>query len=167
MPLAVAHGHALEQDEGESCRKGVHYLDVALRRHRLLRDRPSPPTAAAPSPQPPRPRDPRPRAAAAGGRARELRLFSHVLERAACLGAVSVLRPPSRCPTRHASCCVTSRATCPTSTFTTHSSRLTGWRRRWPPPTPSSRRTRSMRSPPTGPSRTCRPSPRRPSSSGL
>ncbi|XP_029068882.1 endoplasmic reticulum protein SC65 [Monodon monoceros] len=90
MPLAAAYGHALEQYEGESWRESARYLEAALRLHRLLRDSeafchancsgPAPPATAPPGPAPPGPD---------GGRgdewARELRLFGHVLERAACL----------------------------------------------------------------------------------
>lgn len=89
MPLATAYGHALEQYEGESWRESARYLEAALRLHRLLRDSeafchancsgPAPPAASAPGPTP----------GPAGGPgdewARELRLFGHVLERAACL----------------------------------------------------------------------------------
>lgn len=88
MPLAAAYGHALEQYEGESWRESARYLEAALRLHRLLRDSeafchancsgPAPPAAAPPGPALPEPD---------GGDewARELRLFGHVLERAACL----------------------------------------------------------------------------------
>ncbi|KAI4533580.1 hypothetical protein MG293_016599 [Ovis ammon polii] len=88
MPLAAAYGHALEQYEGESWRESARYLEAALRLHRLLRDSeafchancsgPAPPAAAPPGPAPLGPD---------GGEewARELRLFGHVLERAACL----------------------------------------------------------------------------------
>lgn len=90
MPLAAAYGHALEQYEGESWRESARYLEAALRLHRLLRDSeafchancsgPAPSAAAPPGPATPGPD---------GGRgdewARELRLFGHVLERAACL----------------------------------------------------------------------------------
>lgn len=87
MPLAAAYGHALEQYEGESWRESARYLEAALRLHRLLRDSEAfchancsgqaPPAAAAPGPVP----------GPDGGDewARELRLFGHVLERAACL----------------------------------------------------------------------------------
>ncbi|KAM9208398.1 endoplasmic reticulum protein SC65 isoform 2-T2 [Dugong dugon] len=87
MPLAAAYGHALEQYEGESWRESARYLEAALRLHRLLRDSeafchancsgPAQPGASHPAPGPD------------GGRgdewARELQLFGHVLERAACL----------------------------------------------------------------------------------
>lgn len=90
MPLATAYGHALEQYEGESWRESARYLEAALRLHRLLRDSeafchancsgPAPPAAAALGPPP------GPAAGPGGGEwARELRLFGHVLERAACL----------------------------------------------------------------------------------
>ncbi|KAM9045645.1 endoplasmic reticulum protein SC65 isoform 2-T2 [Megaptera novaeangliae] len=91
MPLAAAYGHALEQYEGESWRESARYLEAALRLHRLLRDSeafchancsgPAPPAAA-----PPRPAPPGPDGGGGGDEwARELRLFGHVLERAACL----------------------------------------------------------------------------------
>lgn len=88
MPLAAAYGHALEQAEGESWRESARYLEAALRLHRLLRDSeafchancsgPAPPAAALPGPAPSGP------TAAKSGPA-SLRLFGHVLERAACL----------------------------------------------------------------------------------
>lgn len=89
MPLATAYGHALEQYEAESWRESARYLEAALRLHRLLRDSeafchancsgPAPPAASALGPTP----------GHDGGQgdewARELQLFGHVLERAACL----------------------------------------------------------------------------------
>ncbi|XP_074199357.1 endoplasmic reticulum protein SC65 isoform X2 [Camelus bactrianus] len=93
MPLAAAYGHALEQYEGESWRESARYLEAALRLHRLLRDSEafchancsgSAPSAAAP----PGPAPPGPDGGGGGGGdewAQELRLFGHVLERAACL----------------------------------------------------------------------------------
>ncbi|XP_036694216.1 endoplasmic reticulum protein SC65 [Balaenoptera musculus] len=90
MPLAAAYGHALEQYEGESWRESARYLEAALRLHRLLRDSeafchancsgPAPPAAA-----PPGPATPGPDGGGGDEWARELRLFGHVLERAACL----------------------------------------------------------------------------------
>lgn len=89
MPLATAYGHALEQYEGESWRESARYLEAALRLHRLLRDSeafchancsgPTPPTASAPGPVP------GPDSGRSDEWARELWLFGHVLERAACL----------------------------------------------------------------------------------
>ncbi|XP_057571130.1 endoplasmic reticulum protein SC65 isoform X3 [Hippopotamus amphibius kiboko] len=80
MPLAAAYGHALEQYEGESWRESARYLEAALRLHRLLRDSEAFCHANCSGPAPPDPD---------GGRgdewSRELRLFGHVLERAACL----------------------------------------------------------------------------------
>lgn len=83
MPLATAYGHALEQYEGESWRESARYLEAALRLHRLLRDSeafchancsgPVPPAASVPD------------VGSGEEWARELRLFGHVLERAACL----------------------------------------------------------------------------------
>lgn len=108
MPLA-SYGHALERYEARAG-ASARYLEAALRLHRLLRDsegllprqlqRPAPP-AAAPGPAPLGPD---------GGEewARELRLFGHVLERAACLRRCKRSCPPSRCPIRRASCCATS-----------------------------------------------------------
>ncbi|XP_026645615.1 endoplasmic reticulum protein SC65 isoform X2 [Microtus ochrogaster] len=89
MPLATAYGHALEQYEGESWRESARYLEAALRLHRLLRDSEafchancSGPTASQPRPAPGPDDD-----GDSDGEdwARELRLFGHVLERAACL----------------------------------------------------------------------------------
>ncbi|XP_019522601.1 PREDICTED: synaptonemal complex protein SC65 isoform X2 [Hipposideros armiger] len=89
MPLAAAYGHALEQYEGEGWRESARYLEAALRLHRLLRDSeafchancsgPTPPTASAPGSVP------GPDGGSSDDWARELRLFGHVLERAACL----------------------------------------------------------------------------------
>lgn len=89
MPLAAAYGHALEQYEGESWRESARYLEAALRLHRLLRDSeafchancsgPAPPAASALGPAP------GPDGSHGDEWARELRLFGHVLERAACL----------------------------------------------------------------------------------
>uniref|UniRef100_A0A8D2ANW9 Prolyl 3-hydroxylase family member 4 (inactive) n=1 Tax=Sciurus vulgaris TaxID=55149 RepID=A0A8D2ANW9_SCIVU len=88
MPLAAAYSHALEQYEGESWRESARYLEAALRLHRLLRDSEafchancSGPASPAASQHPPAP------GPDGGGEdwARELRLFGHVLERAACL----------------------------------------------------------------------------------
>ncbi|XP_038183703.1 endoplasmic reticulum protein SC65 [Arvicola amphibius] len=91
MPLATAYGHALEQYEGESWRESARYLEAALRLHRLLRDSEafchancSGPAASQPRPAP------GPDGDGDGDGdgedwARELRLFGHVLERAACL----------------------------------------------------------------------------------
>nr|XP_002719433.2 endoplasmic reticulum protein SC65 [Oryctolagus cuniculus] len=84
MPLAAAYGHALEQYEGESWRESARYLEAALRLHRLLRDSEAfchANCSAAAAGRPP----PAPAAARADDWARELRLFGHVLERAACL----------------------------------------------------------------------------------
>ncbi|KAB1265856.1 Endoplasmic reticulum protein SC65 [Camelus dromedarius] len=93
MPLAAAYGHALEQDGGQGWRESARCLEAALRLHRLLRDSEafchanrggSAPSAAAP----PGPAPPGPDGGGGGGGdewAQELRLFGHVLERAACL----------------------------------------------------------------------------------
>lgn len=129
MPLAAAYGHALEQYEGESF--GAESRATSRRRCGCTgccgTARPSchancSGPARRPPPRPGPRAPPGPTAAKSG--ARELRLFGHVLERAACLhGAASVPCPPSRCPIRRASCCATSRAACPTSTCTMLSSR--------------------------------------------
>uniref|UniRef100_A0A8D2AFX3 Leprecan-like alpha-helical domain-containing protein n=1 Tax=Sciurus vulgaris TaxID=55149 RepID=A0A8D2AFX3_SCIVU len=73
MPLAAAYSHALEQYEGESWRESARYLEAALRLHRLLRDSEAFCHANCSGPASP------------ADWARELRLFGHVLERAACL----------------------------------------------------------------------------------
>lgn len=89
MPLAAAYGHALEQYEGESWRESARYLEAALRLHRLLRDSeafchancsgPTQPAASALGPAP------GPDGGHSDEWAHELRIFGHVLERAACL----------------------------------------------------------------------------------
>lgn len=86
MPLAAAYGHALEQYEGESWRESARYLEAALRLHRLLRDSEAFCHANCSGSAATRPPPPEPDAAGAHDDwARELRLFGHVLERAACL----------------------------------------------------------------------------------
>lgn len=82
MPLAAAYGHALEQYEGESWRESARYLEAALRLHRLLRDSEAFCHANCSGPAPPAPG---PDSGHGDEWARELRLFGHVLERAACL----------------------------------------------------------------------------------
>ncbi|XP_042529591.1 endoplasmic reticulum protein SC65 [Dipodomys spectabilis] len=101
MPLAAAYGHALELYEGENWRESARYLEAALRLHRLLRDSeafchancsgPGPPSTPLPSPPEPGPAGSADHHLPEGGEgegdgwAQELRLFGHVLERAACL----------------------------------------------------------------------------------
>ncbi|XP_027423928.1 endoplasmic reticulum protein SC65 isoform X2 [Callorhinus ursinus] len=90
MPLAAAYGHALEQYEGESWRESARYLEAALRLHRLLRDSEAFCHANCSGPAPPAASPSAPALGPDGGRggdewARELQLFGHVLERAACL----------------------------------------------------------------------------------
>lgn len=88
MPLAAAYGHALEQYEGESWRESARYLEAALRLHRLLRDSEAFCHANCSGPASPAASQPWPASGPdRGGEdwARELRLFGHVLERAACL----------------------------------------------------------------------------------
>lgn len=90
MPLATAYGHALEQYEGESWRESARYLEAALRLHRLLRDSEAFCHANCSGPATSQPRTaPGPDGDDDNGDgedwARELRLFGHVLERAACL----------------------------------------------------------------------------------
>lgn len=89
MPLAAAYGHALEQYEGESWRESARYLEAALRLHRLLRDSEAFCHANCSGPAPPVGSPSGPALGPDGGPgdewARELQLFGHVLERAACL----------------------------------------------------------------------------------
>lgn len=87
MPLATAYGHALEQYEGESWRESARYLEAALRLHRLLRDSEAfcHANCSGPAASQPRPASGPDDDGDGEDWARELRLFGHVLERAACL----------------------------------------------------------------------------------
>jgi hypothetical protein len=102
MPLATAYGHALEQYEGESWRESARYLEAALRLHRLLRDSEAFCHANCSGPAT---SQPRPASGPDGDHdgdgedwARELRLFGHVLERAACLRRCKKTLPAFQVP---------------------------------------------------------------------